>query len=317
MNNYPIQGNNITASFQNLDVSPEVPISQQKMPSAYQLFGQLTKQAPMSCNFLLEKQKAKYYVIKVTNISPEVKHKSLFNLFSLYGNIEKISLDETNNTAFVFYLTEFEQVTALHCLPDMPLFGRSIQLEAVQKNQLPAKVRSLLKNSDQNSGELPNTVCYRKNKETGSPSDITAKLRVINKPSKTLYIFNLTKSVTLDIIRSLFDSFSKVEDIYYLNESKNSALAFFDSIEAAVRVLCLLKNTNLIDKSLKINFANDNMMKMNTNKAPSRPKFTSLQNFEIKKKTFGTEKLIDPLQNMKKETGSNFKLFSRNNFEDF
>ena len=53
-----------------------------------------------------------------------------------------------------------------------------------------------------------------------------------------------------------------MSNIYYLNESKNSALVFFEKVEQAVKILCLFKNMTLIDKNLKINFANQNLVRI-------------------------------------------------------
>lgn len=53
-----------------------------------------------------------------------------------------------------------------------------------------------------------------------------------------------------------------VDEIYYLNESKNSALVFFSELQSAIKILCMFKNMTLIDKNLKINFANDNLVRI-------------------------------------------------------
>ena len=53
-----------------------------------------------------------------------------------------------------------------------------------------------------------------------------------------------------------------MDEIYYLNESKNSALVFFSELQSAIKILCMFKNMTLIDKNLKINFANDNLVRI-------------------------------------------------------
>ena len=60
----------------------------------------------------------------------------------------------------------------------------------------------------------------------------------------------------------MFETVEPVNEIYFLNESKNSALVFFDRLEQAVKILCMFKNMTLIDKNLKINFANQNLVKI-------------------------------------------------------
>lgn len=63
-------------------------------------------------------------------------------------------------------------------------------------------------------------------------------------------------------MQELFETVEPVSDIYYLNESKNSALVFFEGLDQAVKILCMFKNMTLIDKNLKINFANQNLVRI-------------------------------------------------------
>lgn len=211
------------------------------------------------------------HVLRVTNLSPEVKHKTIFNLFSLYGNIDKITMDPLGIAAEVYFASEFDQITAYHYLNCIELFGKVVSLE-------------LLKQKDGNTGEYfteiddSNTVYYAKNKVL-RPEDIQNKQRTINKPSSILYVFNLSRSATLEMIRSMFESTERVQNIYYVNESRNSALCFFNNVEAAMRILCLFKNMNIIDKSLKINFANETLVR-NTSDQKYKGNYYSCQEFD-------------------------------------
>ena len=207
-----------------------------------------------------------FYLLKVSNLYPDVKHKILFNLFSLYGNIEKISLDSQTRKAVIFYPTEFEQMTAHHCLANLSLFGQQMTIEVTK-----------ITKKEQRSLNFPNVVSYKKTNDTKALTPLS-KLRVINKPLNVLYVFNLSVNVSLDMIKVLFNAYSPVLNIYYSNESKNSALVFFQTVEEAAKVLCLFKNTNLVDKSLKINFANNNLLK-GKDQYQKKNKFVSLQSF--------------------------------------
>ena len=208
------------------------------------------------------------YILILSNLHPDIKHKALFNLFSLYGNIEKISVDTNHKKATIFYPSEFEQMTAHHCLDNLTLFGLLLSLEPTKTAKTSHK-----------SSQYPNLVTYKKGIENPQ-MNMLSKLRVINKPLNILYIFNLSPNASLEIIRNLFAMYSPVVNIQYSNESRNSALVFLKSVEEAVRILCLFKNTNLIDKSLKINFANNNLLKgKEPNLERRKSKFVSLQNF--------------------------------------
>jgi len=200
-------------------------------------------------------QEERLYPLKATNITEEAKHKMFFNLFSLYGNIDRITIDSLNGSAMIYFLSEFDQITAYHHLNGIEFFGKTLSLELFKSEPATPPTNSA-------PSDISNTVYYRKNKETPL-IDFHSKQKTINKPSRTLYVFNLSKNVTLPVIKDLFGKFEQVTELYYLNESKNSALCTFESTQAAIRILCLFKNMNLVDKSLKINFANENLAKDN------------------------------------------------------
>lgn len=207
-----------------------------------------------------------FYVIHISNVHAELKVKAIFNLFSLYGNIEKISSDPAKKKAAVFFETEFEQMTAHHCLANLTLFGQEADLRV-------AKVPR----ANLSDAHFPNLVHYKRGAE-GRPTSTLSKLRVINKPNQVLYVFNLSAGASLDALRALFAKHAQVTDIYYSNDTKNSALASFPTVDDAVKVLCLFKNTTFGDKNLKINFANGNLLKAK-DAYQRKGKFVSLQNF--------------------------------------
>lgn len=183
-------------------------------------------------------------IARVTNLSSEVKHKYLFNLFSLYGTIEQIYIDQISALGLICFSSEFEAITASYYLNGINLFGKTISVEAVKDGP---------KQWDRNKTVLytPKTLA----------NDLQSKQRTINKPCAILYVFNLSKVVDLNFVMKLIETKERVKSINYLNSSKNSALCFMESVESAVRALCLFKNVNLLDKSLKINFANESLVK--------------------------------------------------------
>lgn len=207
-----------------------------------------------------------YYVLNLGNVHSDLKVKALFNLFSLYGNIEKISSDIPKKKAAIFYETEFEQMTAHHCLSNIQLFNQGVDM----------RVSKVPRNAVSDS-QYPNLVHYKRGADARQ-SNALSKLRVINKPNQVLYVFNLSVNSSLDALKFMFNKQAEVQDIYFSNDTKNSALVFFKSVDDAVKVLCLHKNTNFGDKNLKINFANGNLLKAK-DAYQRKGKFVSLQNF--------------------------------------
>lgn len=186
-------------------------------------------------------QVEKSSVVRLEGVGSEVRHKHLFNLFSLYGTIERISLD-TKGEALIKFSTEFEAIAALYYLNHISLFGRSVELRLLEEASV-----------------WPKSTTHEYSLK--APSDPHGKQRTISRPSATLYVFNLSKNTNLSLLKQLFETKEPVLSLEYLNESKNSALCVFKTVEAAIRVLCCFKNVNLLDKCLKVNFANELLTK--------------------------------------------------------
>lgn len=304
-------------------------------------------------------------MILVLNVSSHLRNKQLFNLFSLYGNIERILLGRDQNVAIISFESESDQMTAFHFLNgqslyDMPLtlvplryphsllqaqplfpylnflehfylrvasalpfqrrssslapqipeifkrlhilsshkrlaelFSKRVQTRPSSKpltaletfsnflqSYLPthhamrlhsnlsqlslaetellaaSNFQSLFSQREQDAFEifcfkrLPldlHSVHYRNNKNRGRDGQ-GPKAKKINSPNRILYIFNLSFQLGLDSIKDLFEGFEKVQNFFYLNDSKNSALFHFENVQAACHILCTFKNIKLIDK---------------------------------------------------------------------
>jgi RNA recognition motif-containing protein len=66
------------------------------------------------------------FLVRITNLSLEIKHKPIFNLFSLYGNIDNIMLDSSTNSAIVAFDSDTARQTACSLLNGTLFFGRII-----------------------------------------------------------------------------------------------------------------------------------------------------------------------------------------------
>lgn len=205
-----------------------------------------SKSAPTLCDHAKPEDK-KYYQVVISTVSQEIKHKHLFNLFSLYGNIEYVFIDPAKLSACVAFSTEFEAITSIYYLAGISLFDIPLVLEAT--TDIPVNLDS------------PNLIVYGKN---SAKVDFSDKQKTIYKPTSILYLFNLSKNVDLSFLRKMIETKEQVLKIEFLNETRNSALCYMASIGAAIKALVLFKNISLMDKSLKINFANESLMKVKT-----------------------------------------------------
>lgn len=310
-------------------------------------------------------------VLLVLNIPKVVRNKQLFNLFSLYGNIERIVLAREKSFAIITFERENDQMTAFHYLNNQTLYNSRLvliplkypfillqkcllfpylnfleyfylsqtkrktfqmdlgslmsEVPLIQKNLLeilqtpqlpillqnrissgslvdlnafldplvvflndfeqfsqalkePSNLQQFLKLESELAGipclqhldrskkfiehghrisfelltlkELPlesESVNYR-NKKKKVRDGLSVRSKKINRPNKILYIFNLSHSLSLESIKDMFEGFEKVENHFYLNDSKNSALFHFKNVQAACHVLCTFKNVKFIDK---------------------------------------------------------------------
>lgn len=75
------------------------------------------------------------------------------------------------------------------------------------------------------------------------------------KPCKVLYVYNLNETFNLEAVRNMFSSFEKIIEYKYSDEKKTSGLVFFESENAAIKILCMFKNVKIMNKTLKITFA--------------------------------------------------------------
>lgn len=156
----------------------------QRLPSS--LLTTLKEQPPLSLDEVeVHNSKPGLHPLLVRDIDPQVKHKMLFNIFSLYGNIDKIFVDARKLEAIVYYETEFNQLMGMHHLQGVRLFNKNISIFKL-------KVTTGKRNS-------------RKSCSSRVSNDVpSSKQKTINKPNKILYIFNLSKALTLEIVKGIF-----------------------------------------------------------------------------------------------------------------
>lgn len=130
----------------------------------------------------IHNSKGGLYPLLVRNIDQRVKHKMLFNIFSLYGNIDKIFVDVGKMEAIVYYETQFNQLMGMHHLQGIRIFAQEIEILKLKRTK--GKRGSRRSMTSQMTQDLA-----------------SSKQKTINKPNKILYIFNLSKKLTLEIVK--------------------------------------------------------------------------------------------------------------------
>lgn len=179
-------------------------------------------------------------VLTASNLAAEVAPRHLFNLFSLYGSIRCIAEGAVPGQLRVQFDSATEASTALYYLDGLELFGRPLALEMAEETEQALSPR------------------YMRGK---SRVDYAHKQRTMNKPSAVLYLFNLEGRVELEELREFIAAQEEVRDLRFVNNTRSSALCFMNSMESAARALCVFKNARLGAVTLKINFANEQLVR--------------------------------------------------------
>lgn len=250
-----IHPENIITSLRNLDFPAPKPT-----PSQDETFKTKYK--------ILESDNAsqeRLFFVCIGNLSPDIKHKPIFNLFSLYGNIDHISLDSSTNSATVAYNSDTARQTACTLLNGAIFFGRPISVTVIKEpTRIEPVTKSYYFNPNQQSPISPlianrqdrsNVVQYKITRQQSG--DSPSKLKTITKPTHCLYVFNIASAISLENLKELFENFEFVAKMFYTNDQQMSAIFQFQSVESAIKILSIFKNFTLLGKNLKINFANE------------------------------------------------------------
>lgn len=249
----------------------------------------------------------KMYVLKIKNNNSEIKHKTFFNLFSLYGKLSKISINKNNGFVYVFFFAKFDQMRAFKYLNNIKFFENNLIIEVIK-----TPIKNIKDFFSYVEFQQIETMDYLK-----KPSRfyLFERKKPINKPNNILYLYNLTELITVEMIQNMFENFEKVDKIQYMNKTKNSALCFFKEKSAAIKILCIFKNMKFIDKNLKINFATEEMIKTDMNEKRRSSKFGTVCNIDDFDDLIDLDKLIENKNSTTGKKSSNFQLFTKSKFK--
>lgn len=180
--------------------------------------------------------------VLLSNIASFVTHDMLFNLFSLYGNIEKIDKNVGLAAASVVYQCPNQMQMALKNLCGSTLFGLPMAMDILDTKKNILQYGSLSKN-------------YIGFKDQRFKIPGSKNFKNMNPPSPTLHLSNLPEGYSLENIKNIFGSVAGPLGITHFNESSSMALACFDSIDAAIRIITTFHNYNILGRYLKVAFA--------------------------------------------------------------
>jgi hypothetical protein len=180
--------------------------------------------------------------VLLTNIASFVTHDMLFNLFSLYGNIETIDKNVSLAAASVVYQCPNQMQMALKNLSGSSMYGLPMIMDILDP-----------KNNILQNGSLSKNYIGFKDQRFKIPG--SKNFKNMNPPSPTLHLSNLPEGYSLENIKNILGSVAGPLGITHFNESNSMALACFDSIDAAIRIITTFHNYNILGRYLKVAFA--------------------------------------------------------------
>ena len=179
--------------------------------------------------------------VLVKNVASFISHDMLFNLFSLYGNIERIDKNSGLGFSAVIYQSSNQMSMALKNLNQLPLFGTPISLDILNQNNNILQFGSLTKD-------------YSGFKDQRFKIPGSKNFKNMNPPSSTVHLSNLPENYDLNELKNLFSSVAPPLGITHFNDSTSMALACFDSIDSAIRVIITFHNYNILGRYFISNF---------------------------------------------------------------
>jgi RNA recognition motif-containing protein len=186
-------------------------------------------------------------VIFLHNMSETLTPDMLFNLFSLYGNVQKVKIFYKKRDMGLVQFEDHEQaVMAKNNLHNLPLLGRTL-LVSISRNSfinMPSSERKASFCRDYADSR------FHRYKIAGSKN-----FQHMFPPSATLHLSNLSDSVEEGFLKRLFSDQAELVSFKYLGEERRQALTKFKSVEDAVRVLVYHHNENINGRFLKISFS--------------------------------------------------------------
>lgn len=206
-------------------------------------------------------------VLLVSNLDTEKSScRTLFNLFSGYGRVEKIKIMYNKPDHALVQMGEHMHATsAMRYLKNVVVFGKPMNVTFSKHAYI--NVAAPREDSDEDQ-ESPNAVDYSHSKlnrfrSVSSPGNgYPSKPRHIYPPSPTLHLSNLAPNVTeQELINALSTFGTPVASTMFEANGRTMCLMQFESVEVATDIICMMHNETVNGYSLRIAFSRSTVAK--------------------------------------------------------
>ena len=164
-------------------------------------------------------------------------HDMLFNLCSLYGNIDEIWIHSDLRLALVCYECNSQVETACNSLNGLVICQSQLKTKRASDE---AALSDMVMDGEE--------VDYRQNPNQRFKIPGSKNHNNVNPPSTTIHLSNLPENYDLNKLQDIFSTVSKAQNISYFSGSKTMALANFDSVSEASQVLAMYHNFNILGR---------------------------------------------------------------------
>ncbi|CAD8077109.1 unnamed protein product [Paramecium sonneborni] len=188
-----------------------------------------------------------------------VTSQMLYNLFSIYGNIDKMIYLKERSSALIQYMTNDYAAIAKESLNDIMFYGQSIKIFFSNYDEISLKVQP------SKPGEY--TQDLKAQEEYFQGGEETHRIKpestyTLAPPCDTIQVSNLTKnSCQLNLLQQYLQEYGIIKQYKIItNATKYMAILRFASAEIALTVLANNNGLELDGKSIQINFSKQKLI---------------------------------------------------------
>ena len=192
-------------------------------------------------------------VVIVTGVPEEVCLKNLWTLMECYGNVRTLRRQFSARTSVIATLYSHNDLrTMLMSVNGCPFYGSTLGIKSFAGFNVKGGHQT-----EWNAGAPtdPATLAYdfSTSHHRGRPSDKANNVRK-GRPSKALFVTNLSDKITDDMVRTLFTS-KGYTLLDFERKSDTIVIVDLESIDTAVRALCDTHATVIEERHVKVSFS--------------------------------------------------------------
>lgn len=195
-------------------------------------------------------------VVICYNLPTAASIDKLFNLFSLYGSVLRIKiLRDKPDTALIQYSDPLYATIAQSLLQNVDVMGNELQVSLSRKSEV-----KLPSNTGDAVEEERRTQAFSVKEQRYGGHDVDKYMRGICRPTRTIFVANISEDVNDEQLTKLFSQFGSVKKFQFRppkteTTKLQTAMLELDTVSDAITALMHLHNYEINGRSLKVAFS--------------------------------------------------------------